>query len=453
MSYAVLRLTDGTTTVDLRDGTTHAVAGDGWAPTVAMPDRANRYGVVTERLTIDMIGADAVAANARVATIQKFLVQASRWADDQDVAAVRLEVQTSGSEVVAAVVRGGSLTLPNNFTDYLMLGTVDQATLTIERHGEWVGTAATTTASVSATANVVATVNPASTTSIPAALEVEWSYATANRMIRNVDGGALLIGDSGSLAISSVPGASRNDAGTNSRSGNVFVATQSATLATPTTVRVSSFSAPNGFGLVNNYPRVQILVTARNETAGGTGLVQALWNTDSAFTYAGPVVALPSGSGYRVVNLGAAPMAPSTTNPTRGQFFWVDLRIWHTIASGVVSVDSVVMLGLGPVLNRVLMIGDRPALYDYTTQAPIVTVAHRVLAAPRPAVQIVASGSVQEIIAARGDPALRHPPGAIVAMHLATQRYGTPGWQATAVAGVVLATLTARSTRTYAVVP
>lgn len=101
-----LHLTDGVTTLNLIDGTNYAVADTGWQPSVAPAASLsqNYYDVLTETLTIYVLGSTAAQVYQNVTALMQLLQQAERWAEQLTTEnAVRLRYQPAGSGQSAAL--------------------------------------------------------------------------------------------------------------------------------------------------------------------------------------------------------------------------------------------------------------------------------------------------------------------------------------------------------------
>lgn len=144
----ILRLTDGTTTLDLMDITNYGVPYNAWTPKVARRRRSQMggngpYENVIEEIPLHVRGASAAAALANLAALAEMLDQAERWSLGEDVAAVWLQYQPTNStgDVVQAVVVGDAGDLPlvglsprvNDAANYEIEG----ITLYLERRGLW----------------------------------------------------------------------------------------------------------------------------------------------------------------------------------------------------------------------------------------------------------------------------------------------------------------------------
>lgn len=144
----ILKLTDGTTTLDLMDITNYGVPYDTWTPKVARRRRSQMsgdgpYENVVEEIPLHVRGASAAAALANLTALAEMLDQAERWSLGEDVTAVWLQYRPTNSagDILQAVVVGAASDLPlltlsprvNDAANY----EIDGVTLLLERRGLW----------------------------------------------------------------------------------------------------------------------------------------------------------------------------------------------------------------------------------------------------------------------------------------------------------------------------
>ena len=103
----VLTITDGTTTINLNDGTNYQVL-DTWSPVIPV-----REGLRTpESIALRVFSTTATDTIAKMSAIDALLVQAGRWSQGEAVAAVTLTYLPDGTALgaaVSAIVYGGRI--------------------------------------------------------------------------------------------------------------------------------------------------------------------------------------------------------------------------------------------------------------------------------------------------------------------------------------------------------
>lgn len=145
-----LRLTDGTTTLNLLDGTNYALERGSWAPRVAVRRLSTLggrpYTSVVEEIPLIVRGSTAAVALANLGALSKMLDQAEAWDNDESVDPVVVEYQPQGStlaEPLQSLIlgRGDSsiLDLPVVFNDVGMLYEISGVVLRFLRDGAWYG--------------------------------------------------------------------------------------------------------------------------------------------------------------------------------------------------------------------------------------------------------------------------------------------------------------------------
>lgn len=152
-----LRLTDGTTTLNLLDGTNYALERGTWAPQVPERRRTTMggrpYTSVVEEIPLIVRGATAATALANLAALSALLDQADRWSEDEMGSPVRVLYQPHGSTLAAPLeslilgrAPGDSISLPLTMNDVGMLFEISGVWLRFVRDGVWYGVAETTVA-------------------------------------------------------------------------------------------------------------------------------------------------------------------------------------------------------------------------------------------------------------------------------------------------------------------
>lgn len=160
--FQYVALTDGTTTIDLTDGISYALAS--YAPTIA-PLRDSDLGSagphqeVHDSLSFHALGCTAAEAYAAVAAVNKLLDQARKWWDGDPVSPVILKIQAQDSALspLQVVVKGRALGAPPNlalqpawsetFGKYVISG----ITLQFTRNGQFLSATTESAASANAT--------------------------------------------------------------------------------------------------------------------------------------------------------------------------------------------------------------------------------------------------------------------------------------------------------------
>jgi hypothetical protein len=147
-----LHITDGTTDINLLDGTNYGLPRGMWAPRVAVRKRSTLggrpYTTVVEEIPINVRGSTAAAAMANLAAISHLLDQAQNWYDDETADPVLIKYQPHGSLltsplqtlIYAGAAEGGELIqLPGGFNDVGMIFEISGVVLRFVRDGAWYG--------------------------------------------------------------------------------------------------------------------------------------------------------------------------------------------------------------------------------------------------------------------------------------------------------------------------
>lgn len=138
--YVGLRTADGTKTLNLTDTTKYYWPKADWVPPVGLPT-SDGYTDVVETIPLEAIGTTGAAVAANVRALTNLLYQAQRWADDEDVSPVIMDIVMPGSnpaKVLSQVIKGwdGSLF---GATYYDEVNTIRRASITLNltRAGVW----------------------------------------------------------------------------------------------------------------------------------------------------------------------------------------------------------------------------------------------------------------------------------------------------------------------------
>lgn len=156
-NYTQIQLSDGVS-VDIflnGDGSDpdFAIAEQGFSPNIAEWLRAAlgarpAYSDVTETIRVNLFG----TANPlpTINNLMSLFTQARRWAAGENVSPVTIRVFPQGSTTEwRAVVTDGSVDMPSDWTDKLLLKSIDGITITLTRRGQWFVADGTGTASTS----------------------------------------------------------------------------------------------------------------------------------------------------------------------------------------------------------------------------------------------------------------------------------------------------------------
>lgn len=180
-----LAITDGTTTVTLTDGVNYALRESGWAAAVA-PRSLDELGGrgpfldVEEAVTIDIFGTTLALALAAEASLMRLLDQATRYAaGDLTVAAVTVQIQLTGGAVLSALVLGGTIERPENYTERLMLPIIENVVVRFTRRGAWLAAAEAGVSSSAVNAGAVWSITLGSHPE-PSPVALDWNIPQAD---------------------------------------------------------------------------------------------------------------------------------------------------------------------------------------------------------------------------------------------------------------------------------
>jgi hypothetical protein len=191
--FMALTITDGTTTANLVDGINYDLVDRGWAPGVAALRKSTLGGYgpyenVVEEITVNIYGATAAQCLENLATLSQLLDQAERWNRGEQVAAVRLTCQPTGSTlddplecvILGRVDQQPVMGLPVVFNDKLKIDIfeVPDVRLRFVRRGLWLEAAETPATSAAVTNPGIATVTYASTATVSSPAKMELTFPT-----------------------------------------------------------------------------------------------------------------------------------------------------------------------------------------------------------------------------------------------------------------------------------
>ena len=144
-----LKITDGTTTIDLLDKATkaawYALEEGGYAPAVATKKRGGGYHDVTDTMRILIGGTGPI--NNQLRTLRKLLEQAERWGQGEAVNPVYIEIRLAATQVTQSAViwappDGAMMQLPDKHLDIAAMDVSYPVTLRFSRRGAWLDYAA-----------------------------------------------------------------------------------------------------------------------------------------------------------------------------------------------------------------------------------------------------------------------------------------------------------------------
>lgn len=183
-----LKITDGTTTIDLlgNDATnSFNLLAASWAPNVAQRKRNQLGGNWAEDVEESIplyaqSSSSAATVLANLDTLAALLDQARRWSEGEKVSPVILRYSpNSDTDYLEAVIlgppdNGSGVVLPPTFSDDLWKKTVDGVTLNFKRRGLWIDSTAVTTTSTTSSGNP-AKVSRTFASSVPLPSPVDFS--------------------------------------------------------------------------------------------------------------------------------------------------------------------------------------------------------------------------------------------------------------------------------------
>jgi hypothetical protein len=157
----LVRLTNGTTTLNLTDGTNYAIPYNEWTPAVAPVVGGSDAGDVVETIPLHVRGATGPAAMANLRAVIDMLVQAEQHRANMNLAAVVLEYRPSNSStiwrarVVGQVGNESLLRLSPRVTDAANYE-IDGISIRLWRKGLWLNPVVTSATHSNVTNGTVA---------------------------------------------------------------------------------------------------------------------------------------------------------------------------------------------------------------------------------------------------------------------------------------------------------
>lgn len=332
-AYSTLKITDGTVTADLVDGTNYQLLDSSYAPAVSCRRRGKMggrgpYEEVIETIVVTVRGSTGAVALSNLAKLSELLDQADRWATgDTTVAVVKVQIQPQGStltQALEAVVLGrptgaGSwLNLPMTFNDYLHLYEIGPVAVTFLRRGQWLYTVETPSAAAAEANPNIQSVTFTANPKISSPVKV---------MIRSFGNDAAVLSDSILMVATSEDDLKIIEGESGSPDGGVTFASQADSANNARGGSVGRHSSPsattfNGVsfdpsGTVITDKRVRVVVALRNNSASISWQLYATLMTDGREGPASDIV----------------PIDTSTTNPRLVDF--------GTLTMPFIGLDSV----------------------------------------------------------------------------------------------------------------
>lgn len=478
LTFTCLKLTDGTTTLDLLDATKWGLVGGGWLPTPP-PLRAGLLGAagpvedMDDEIRLQVRGTGTAgstsrfdpSANAtRLADTQTQFVtnMLALWTMMDKVArfgrgdpaapAVVLQVCLAGATVATPSVPQQVLllgppgmdpaqptfVLPNSGLNItLFADNYGEVTLRFRRRGMFTPVLAAITAgsTASAAGTLVTQSTGLTAVSVPSPTYIQitgWGPSSTPTLASMY----LLVGEANAIAILDAEGGTTTnwtsvaDSANNARNGNILRYTPVDTL--PSSSHIAAFTALSGF------IRVAVLAVVRNASSQNFRL-KAVLSSGYAFTVGGQVetreVLIDASTPYpRVVNLGEA----SLRGGMKSLFFTA--AVDDATGGPALDIDYVVVANIGDETTSILTL-DPADVSQFATLAGGIIIDPETLTALAPSVTAVGSGALP--LSPHGDATILTKGSTITTLFLATGG-GLPGsWRFTTVAGSpALVTLT-----------
>ena len=376
----VLKLTDGTTTLNLNDLTNYALPTDDngspqWAPRVAMLQRralGTPYEDVVEDITIHVRGSTGANALANVTALGRLLEQAARFARGENVSPVKILYRphntASGSDYEALVLgQAGNdpmLVLPpdlNHFDNKEIPGVV----LHILRRGLWLcstqsANAAADNGSLGGPIDLTAAVDNLSPTKLSLTNVFSRSDLPSGFLALTDTAGSIVVVNAESL-VAPMYYTSVNDSGNFALNTNVLRYSPANTApqrSLPANV-LASFTGK----------QIAIYVNARVSSGTTTYAIKVRFGTGSAQMFdETPLKALPATGSPQWFCVGVIALQYVPT--------WMDISLQASAASGALDIDSVVIVDVSAPNTKV--IGLDWKAYDASSTVTV-TVDHRLL--------------------------------------------------------------------------
>lgn len=376
----VLKLTDGTTTLNLNDLTNYALPTDEngspqWAPRVAMLQRralGAPYEDVVEDITIHVRGSTGANALANVTALGRLLEQAARFARGENVSPVKILYRphntASGSDYEALVLgQAGNdpmLVLPpdlNHFDNKEIPGVV----LHILRRGLWL----CSTQSANAAANNGSLGGPIDLTAAVDNLSPTKLSLTNVFSRSDLPSGFLALTDtSGSIVVVNAEGMATGVLYTSVADGGNYALNTNILRYSPadtTLQRSSATSAISGF----TGKQIAVYINARISSGSTSYSIRVRFGTGATVLFdETPLKAIPATSAPQWFCVGVISLQYIPT--------YMDIVLQASAGSGQLDIDSVVIVDVGSPNTKVIGLDWKA----YTSSSTVtVTVDHRLL--------------------------------------------------------------------------
>ena len=342
---SILKISDGTTTVDFVSSTS-GYAVTRWNPAVSrrrdnLLGGRGPYEDVYEEMEITINGTDALT---KLSTLQSLLDQAARWSKGEPTTAVLLHYQPeSTSTELKSTILGPAdrdmIQLPGNFPDSPVFDYIDPVVLRFKRLGLWLGESVTATSS-SVTHPTTAAISLTTSVSIdsPVVLKVEdaaGSDAGMNDSYILMVSGATTTEASSRLIIMEAEELTTTAYTTNASTGNL--PRGSAVLRyTPTSTAFVASAAEDVSGTADqSMKRWGIFINYRNNSTTAGYQVRALLNSNERT----PALTIATGTSLPTwAFLGSLPVdRPMLT---------VALEVAATATGGTIDFDAMALMAM-----------------------------------------------------------------------------------------------------------
>lgn len=357
-----LHITDGTTDLNLLDGTNYGLPRGIWAPRVAVRKRSTLggrpYTTVLEEIPINVRGATAAAAMANLAALSRLLDQAQNWYDDESEAPVLIKYQPHGSLlsapleslIFAGAAEGGELIqLPGGFNDVGMIFEISGVVLRFVRDGAWYGSEiSATTAGLEHPVVLPATFASSAAHYSPVAVTLEGMFELDD--LERYDAGFLLIANSedrlhliDAYDLATGPFTTDADAARLPEGDGVLVYTP---------VGTTEVESGGTTIVVQSVKRVGVVAALRNTSASTTFTIRAEVNGQGERNAAStpPYVVDTSTTDPRVVFLGVALCAETLV-------IGISLFVQASAAADTLVIDYLALIFLDDPTSRILALG------------------------------------------------------------------------------------------------
>jgi hypothetical protein len=396
---SVLKITDGTTTVDfLATPAVYRVAR--WQPAVATlrNGELGGRGPFNDVAEVMEISIKSSTPLVDLAVLQDLLDQAQRWGKGEPVSPVLLHYQPgSGSEELRTVIMGAvddsaMIELPPNFTLALATGILDGLIIRFRRTGLWFGGEDTYD---SGTATTMPAVLPVAIPDLnpigyPVKLRLEgitgWSSNAFNAFILMSSASSSDVADTKIKLLGGVSFNSTTDGFSSVNDSSNFPSNGSTVLRyTPANANVTTSLSWTASNIDADTRRWGVFINYRNNHASTSFKVRMILFTPGTSAYT-PYLEIPGGvSNPAYVYMGAVALPGGITN--------VQIEIQASSAAGSLDIDAVCLISLdSPRTSRVVVIGESDSQTSLSANDLIID--HRLLSHLSPTVYFDESGDV-----------------------------------------------------------